>query len=754
MLFANALITMMKKGFEQFRKSSSIEVAGLGVDERIDKLEAIAESCAFQAKKSFKPLLDNTSEVRKVQSAMNVLQRVAPILQVPALMRQHIENRRYSQALKTYRRVNIVDKSCKIELLNHVKAQAEQCVLEARQALEARLAQESVSLDDLIAAIRDLSEELTDLPLGTNANEKKRAGGKFDTSEKEGFYRIQGTIINVREHPPALACLLLQAAHFSGSVKKIVEDTEATTKRIFSGESLDQVRNESQDSSSGQAETFMAVLADSKATRTSVGSGNQWKYDVLDARVLATLRSVAFARTWLPRLIRVGRAARDDEKRRAARIGVRRGANSAVPNFLKENDHLTAFEVFISNIVPSMTLLVEHASFCALGSNSRSSGKEVTMTFGHDLPEKLKALLRSPLPPSQSTKVGKEVADLVELLIESSSGANALRPDRDSSVFQLSLLDECTQIGEAAVVTIEKRRCMYAFDVCSRACSNRATGNGKFDADSLLSCLQKLSEQLSRPKECATEVEKGCELVIRRCCEGLASYVRDRGQGSRLHAVAECADVMSDKVSEVVREAALLTPNSEMIHEVIMEDIMGLESAMFDEFLEHIREDVANSVRVGWLDMDKDSANENASLHPSFPAYLSASLLAIVRCRAQVEQALAEKVRRSEGVPYQHLAMSTVADGVVAGICNEVMARKQSLKVRQADRLANEIEFLRTILKKFLNENSKTLLESTLQMVAARAGRERGYQGDGPDGLAALEELERLGRVYVLCLGE
>jgi hypothetical protein len=98
--------------------------------------------------------------------------------------------------------------------------------------------------------------------------------------------------------------------------------------------------------------------------------------------------------------------------------------------------------------------------------------------------------------------------------------------------------------------------------------------------------------------------------------------------------------------------------------------------------------------------------------------------------------------------------MTTVADGVVEGICNEVMARKQQLKVRQADRLANELEFLKNTLKKFLGDNAIILLDSTLHLVGARAGRGRDYQGDGPDGLAALEELERLGRVYVLCLSE
>jgi len=479
----------------------------------------------------------------------------------------------------------------------------------------------------------------------------------------------------------------------------------------------------------------------------------RWKYDVLDARVLSTIRSVAFARIWLPRLLRIGRAAREAEKRRAARIG-RHGPTLGMMN---DDNQLTAFEVFLSNVAPSVTRLVEHAAFCSLGSTGRSSLKELTVTFCADAPDKLRSLLLSPLPPSQSTKVGKELAELVEILADSAAGASDLRPlASDSSVFQISPLEECKALGDSAVLQIEKRRCIYAFDVCSRACSNRASGSGKFDAESLLNCLQNLSQQLSRPEECSTEVEKGCELVVRRCCEGLASYVRDRGDAARLGAVAECADIMADRITDIVEEASVLTPNSIPLQEVITEDIMGLESAMFDEYLENIRQDVANSVRVGWLETDADAtaADGNPSATPTFPAYLSASLLAIVRCRAQVEQALGDKVRRSEGIPYQHLSMATVAEGVVDGICNEVMSRKQSLKVRQADRLANELEFLKITLKKFLGEDALSLLNSTLHVVASRAGRGRDYQGDGPDGLAALEELERLGRVFCLCLGE
>lgn len=720
------LFVRCAEGFEEFRQSSETAV-GMGVHERINKLEAIAESCAFQAKKSFKPLLDNTSEVRKVQSAMSVLQRVAPILQVPVLMRQHIENRRYSQALKTFRRVLVIGENCNILLLNQVKQQAEQCVQEARRDLESRIAQDSVPVEDLMGGIRDLGELLElDVPV-LPAGQVEAADGNI----LDGIFEVGGTTVCVRDHTPALACLLMQTAHFSQGVKQMIAGTDDTCQRIFAGESLTQVQSDP-----------VPDLSDA-AKPTVKGVGNQWKYDVLDARVLSTIKAIAMARLWLLRLVAVAQATRDDEKRRAART---RGSRP-------RSDTLTAFDVFGNNISPAVKLLVEHATFCAIGSNTRAGAKDVRMTFGQNAPDKLHALLRSPLPPSQSTKVGKELAAMVELLSESSVGARSLQiGDRPSS--QLSLLDDCKAIGASAVVTIEKRRCIYAFDVCARACSNRASGSGKFDTDSLLNCLKNLSEQLSRPDQCSMEVEKGCELVIRRCCEGLASYVRDRGDASRLTAVAECADVMSDRILDVSRAAEALTPNTEAVLENMNEEIMALENAMFDEYLDSIRHTVASSVRVGWLDKDSDGINGGADVPPSFPAYLSASLLAIVRCRAQVEQSLGDKMRKSEEVQYQHLAMTTVADGVVEGICNEIIKRKLKLKVRQADRLANELEFLRATLKKFLGEEASALLESTLRTVSSKAGRGRDYQGNGPDGLAAIEELERLGRVYILCLGD
>lgn len=76
---------------------------------RLKNLDKWSESCSSQARKSFKPLLDNTNEVRKTQSALAVLSRSGALLQVPALMRQHVECGRFSAAVKAYRRVLVID---------------------------------------------------------------------------------------------------------------------------------------------------------------------------------------------------------------------------------------------------------------------------------------------------------------------------------------------------------------------------------------------------------------------------------------------------------------------------------------------------------------------------------------------------------------------------------------------------------------------------------------------------------------------
>jgi len=88
-----ALFVRCADGIDLFsEKSNRSKSEGLGITAKLDKLDELAESCFEQSQKSFNPLLDNEKEVRKVNSALTVLHRVGPLLQVPSVMRQHIEN--------------------------------------------------------------------------------------------------------------------------------------------------------------------------------------------------------------------------------------------------------------------------------------------------------------------------------------------------------------------------------------------------------------------------------------------------------------------------------------------------------------------------------------------------------------------------------------------------------------------------------------------------------------------------------------
>lgn len=77
-----ALFLRCADGIDTFNEKT-LSQSGPGIVDRLNRLDALAESCAHQAKKSFKPLLDNANEVHKVQSALAVLHRVEGVLQAP-----------------------------------------------------------------------------------------------------------------------------------------------------------------------------------------------------------------------------------------------------------------------------------------------------------------------------------------------------------------------------------------------------------------------------------------------------------------------------------------------------------------------------------------------------------------------------------------------------------------------------------------------------------------------------------------------
>ena len=343
---------------------------------RFASLDALALSCADQARRSFKPLLDNTNEVRKVQSALSVLQRVAPLLQVPSLMRQHIENGNFSSAVKCYRKVLVIDRdNCDVDLLRHVRVKAGEAAQDARNDLELILADQESSADGLLDALRDLGELLELLEEeGENGDDAAGGGGGGGPADamatprssgqgvmRPGTFSIDRHVICVRDYPPALACLLLQTSHFRSLVEKAVSGTEAAADRVFRGEGPDGGGAQSTGGGSGSGYSSSDGASGGEGSSSQRTRDKRWKFEVLEVRTDATLRAVGLAKNWLPRLIQIGLATQEAEKRALARN--RRGGGGAAGGGAEDPDRardtkrgkgksLSAHSVFSSIVSP------------------------------------------------------------------------------------------------------------------------------------------------------------------------------------------------------------------------------------------------------------------------------------------------------------------------------------------------------------------------------------------------------------------
>ncbi|KAL7469949.1 hypothetical protein ACHAXS_010203 [Conticribra weissflogii] len=642
-----ALFIKCSEGIDIFGSNASDNEGMKQLSNQFKTLDNLADSCSDQARKSFKPLLDNTNEVRKVQSALAVLQRVAPLLTVPGLMRQHIENANFSAVVKAYRKVLVIDKyHFDVELLRYVRTKAAEAAQDARHDLELILADETSSASSLLDAIRDLGELLELLEkegdLDGSSN-KGNTGGSTPRSSGQnssaGVFTIDKHRIRVRNYPPALACLLLQCTHFRSLVEKAITNTESTTERLFRGEGPDGFDSASvgslSDSKLGEDKRNSSDNSLLESTASQRSRDKRWKYDVLESRVAATLRSVSLAKSWLPRLLQIGLATLEAEKRQAARRATKKamsggGKGSSKNDENKDENDLTVHKVFGSIVTPTLRRLVEHTAFCALGCANQGSKFKLGATFGKSSSERLQMILKSPLPPTQTTKCAIELADLAAAIQESNDSMFSLRPledDEDGAKQRAeykSPLEGCMKMANDAVVMIERRVCIYSFDACARKCSLSASGSGTFDGESLLQCVQKLSEDLTRPEDCSSEVEKGSYLVVQKCCEGLTSYIKDRSDAARLRVVAECNDALNTTIVDVVREVSYLTNDqSDSLDTNLSALISTLETDMFDVFLDSVKKNVASCAKLGLIESTAPGGGNKQDESMPFPPYLA-----------------------------------------------------------------------------------------------------------------------------------
>ena len=770
------LFIKCSEGIDVFAEQNEAQADGAGdgrgaLDSRFASLDALALSCADQARRSFKPLLDNTNEVRKVQSALSVLQRVAPLLQVPSLMRQHIENGNFSSAVKSYRKVLVIDRdNCEVDLLRHVRVKAGEAAQDARNDLELILADQESSADSLLDALRDLGELIELLEEEGENGDGAGPADKLATPRssgqgvmRPGTFSIDRHVICVRDHPPALACLLLQTSHLRSLVEKTISSTEAAADRVFRGEGPDGGSTQNSSGGSGYSSSDGASGGENSSSQRT--RDKRWKFDVLEVRADATLRAVGLAKDWLPRLLQIGLATQEAEKRSLAR---KRRGNGGAAGEEEDPDgkardqkrgrgkSMSAHSVFSSIVSPALTRLVEHVAFCSLGCANQGSRYKITSTFGRGSADRLRSILKSPLPATQTAKCALDLAELAEAIQEANEAMASIRPPgKEDSKSHKSPLERASDLTNDAVIMIERRVCIYSFDSCARKCSISASGSGLFDGDALLQCVQKLSDDITRSDECSKEIEKGCLLVCQKCCEGLNSYVKDRSDAARLRVVAECADALNTTLVDVVREVSYLTNDqSDTLEASLSSVISTLEQEMFDVFLESVKRNVASCSRLGLIDAPpEDGGSKSREEVTTFPPYLAASFLAIVRCRAQVERALRD-LKRSEGTTYQFMALQTASDGVVENICVDLKAKSGRIR-HNAAVYSIHLQFLIGALKKYLSDDVLSLASDTRRMLLSASSGSRGKgMGNGPEGLTALETLERLGRVYMICLGD
>jgi hypothetical protein len=434
-----ALFLRCANGINLFEDSDTTTTSSTSADEhqqqtlldlmkRFDKMDKLSNTCVRQANNSFTSLLENTTDVRKTQSALSVLERMKPLLEVPSLMKNHLEAGRFTGAVNAYRRILTIKEDCQVELLKQVKQKATELCHLAQRRLEQTIADPSVNVSTLLDAIRDL-RELQGLNAGIQQNTSSTVDGEGEDSHLSGsgWKASKRALEIVRTNPPALACLLLQSKHFANLVDQSIEKADSTVLLISQQGSnsskavaIDTTTTTTAMSSSSAADalsekdgTTSTHNTTKDETISSSEGRSRWRYDILDARVAATIQAISVARTWLPRLVRIGVAAHEAEKREPSTK-----QQNGMTNTSNTQPSFKAYDVYAQSVFPAVIRFVEHATFCSLGcgsSGNKNDVLDIPMSFGKSSNEKIQALLKAPLPPALSAKCATELAELVSV---------------------------------------------------------------------------------------------------------------------------------------------------------------------------------------------------------------------------------------------------------------------------------------------------------------------------------------------------
>jgi len=706
------------------------------LDSRLAKLSSLASSCSSHASKAFRPLLDNTDEIRRTKNAITTLSRVGPILAVPNLMRGHLTAGRIADAVKAYRRIRLITESCGVELLKSVREAAMEAAKEARASLVKVMGSCGASTQQLLVAIRDMND------LGDLENEGE-AGLAFGSPNPRAGGAGPGT--DMENH--SLVCLVAQAKHFAQAVAKVVQEYQSALQECAHKDAV--WKEEGRNAGGGARASVEGVLEsdgesdgemhdDRADTDVKENKGRQssaptsLKSSVCGVRVHTCVAANSVASVWMPRLMRIASAAYEKQ-------GQLYGIDADMVE-VKVGD------VLQEDVSKSLIALIKVVGQCALGDDS------FTATFAALFPSSLAPSLcppsaatpfcKAPLPPSANSKGARCLADLSATISAcSASSRSRTRLPGEASTNMVSQLSRCAQLVEVCVMETERRWTKAALEHCARGCEVAAS-NGVIDLHAIQRCLEKLHEDLNRGYDCGEHVVKGVKGCVEGICRALRRVLggsgKEQDMSTSLRVCCECARSMGEELEGVKDAVSKICAGGDANNEARFEkSLEDLEKEAWESCLASIRESVEIEVVP--------------SVGDGFPVWLAGALMEIVKCRARLEDVFSGDVRRGggDGITYLYLGMQMASIGVLECVVRGV-GGLQDVGEEEAQSLFVGLEFLLDGLGKFIvGEKIEVKVRELVRGLRGVAGAGKQEEEDN-----IKEDMRSRGGVLLSCLQE
>ena len=704
---------------------------------KLECLEALIQRIERHADDAFRPLLDNTTEVRRTKNALAILSRVGPILSVPNLMANHLEAGRVAEAVKAYRRVKLINDSCGVELLKSVREKAMEAASEARESLVKLLASSEASTNQLLGAVRDM-KDLDEL----DGDELFEDGGRSSLFSPQGKGSERGS----RVRNPALLCLEAQADHFAAYALKTVRGCDElllqSVSSETSGPSISYNKNVEKGGEVPLQETLEYFDEDQGRSeeifeKKFIGSFASLKISLYATRVACCQRASSLVMKWLPRLMRVSSIAHDIESQLQSSG---RG---------KETDR-TVTSVLEVQIADSISVLTDLVGRCSIGNDAFEAEKAAMVKDRNMTGERIKALeskrvecrvkgataalgkvtyYTSPLPPGYNSKCANSLSNLSETIAACAVTARRFKgydhfgfshrsKNGRLDIAKATELEICAEFAVRFVVACEKRWCSNALDHCATICATVASSRGFLDVIAVTECVQKLGDELHRGFECGPEIEAGVLNCIETICENLSDVSKGSTVANNLKIVGECSKALQCEIDELVDVVGGLGSSISgggalELREKCIACVQKLEKEIWGCYIDKLkgtfRDSLRTSLQVPGVGEDFDK---------SFPPKLANALMCIVRNRALVEDTLPPTlmIQSITGKSYVKLVMEAACSSLlVAATDIRLPERGEESWERAASQKAMQLSFLIDMLEKFVTPGEVESSRRTLK---------------------------------------